>query len=235
MSGEHERTWTEKSAAQIPSTLWPDGFLFDEIKERSRILDVGCGAGALAVHLAGSGHELEGVDLSRDAIAVARREAGQRGVEARCRFQVCSAVALEYSSEFDVAIVQAVLTTVERPSDRRQIMAKLQTALRPTGILYLAEFAQTWHRPDYRRRYLTDESRTGELGLFIVADAGGTEIYRAKHFSQREIVDLLVDAQFMIEKFRHADFRTRSGNVVDGFQVIARPAAGAPRTPGEGP
>jgi SAM-dependent methyltransferase len=42
-----------------------------------RVLDVGCGAGRVSIHLQGQGHEVVGVDVSPGAVEVA----GRRGVE----------------------------------------------------------------------------------------------------------------------------------------------------------
>jgi ubiquinone/menaquinone biosynthesis C-methylase UbiE len=47
----------------------------------ARVLDVGCGSGFLALLLAEAGHAVVGLDLSAGMLAVARREAGRRGLE----------------------------------------------------------------------------------------------------------------------------------------------------------
>jgi ubiquinone/menaquinone biosynthesis C-methylase UbiE len=228
--GEGDSTWIKKKASDIPSTLWPDELFFKALKPNSRILDLGCGTGMLAVHLAKLGHDVTGVDLSVDAVDAANQLARSHLVEHRCRFQRGSAEALTFlGKHFDVAIMQAVLTTVTKVLGRRTILESARSVLRPEGILYMAEFAQTWHRPHYRDRYLRDESTTGELGLFIVHAEDGSELYRAKHFSERELVDLLIGAGFAIETFKHEKVKTRSGNIINGFQVIARPDPGSIR------
>ena len=49
------------------------------IPEASRVLDVGCGYGRIAVALAAVGHRVTGVDIAPALMTEARRRAGGRG------------------------------------------------------------------------------------------------------------------------------------------------------------
>lgn len=51
-----------------------------------RAVDLGCGTGANAVHLASEGFEATGVDFSEVALAKARQRARSAGVDDACRF-----------------------------------------------------------------------------------------------------------------------------------------------------
>ncbi|MFO7549279.1 MAG: class I SAM-dependent methyltransferase [Acidimicrobiia bacterium] len=53
-------------------------------KTHPRVIDLGCGTGSNAVHLAGLGFEVTGVDFSAVALAKAEARAAEAGVE--CRF-----------------------------------------------------------------------------------------------------------------------------------------------------
>jgi cyclopropane fatty-acyl-phospholipid synthase-like methyltransferase len=67
------------------------------------VLDIGCGAGDNAIHLAARGYRVHGIDLSAAAIARAKRAAQQRGVTAD--FRVADIFALpEGEPAFDTAI-----------------------------------------------------------------------------------------------------------------------------------
>lgn len=75
-----------------------------------RILDYGCGTGALAIALAGKGHQVDGFDLSDKGIEIAAKAAERSGVEEKTNFVVANAEELPYPDEtFDLVIGKAVL------------------------------------------------------------------------------------------------------------------------------
>jgi SAM-dependent methyltransferase len=70
---------------------------------RGKVLDIGCGAGDNAVHLASRGHMVFGIDLSAAAIERAQRAAAERGVAVA--FKVANVFSLSpMELEFDTAI-----------------------------------------------------------------------------------------------------------------------------------
>jgi len=72
-----------------------------EIKPGDRVLDLGCGDGALTVQLLAEGCSVVGVDASAEQIEAARA----RGLDAR----VMSGEALEFTEEFDIVFSNAAL------------------------------------------------------------------------------------------------------------------------------
>ena len=68
-----------------------------------RVIDVGCGTGENAIHLAQNGHDVLGIDAAQKAIEQARQKTADR--KSSARFQVHDALALETLDEtFDTAI-----------------------------------------------------------------------------------------------------------------------------------
>ncbi len=95
---------------------------------RERILDLGCGDGALTAKLAALGCEVIGVDSSPAQVAAA----GKLGLDAR----VMDAQALDFDAEFDAVFTNAVLHWIPRAD---AVIAGVRRALRPGGR-FVGEF-----------------------------------------------------------------------------------------------
>jgi trans-aconitate methyltransferase len=88
-----------------------------------RILDLGCGDGALTEKLAATGASVIGIDASADMIAAAKR----RGLDAR----VMDAYRLTFHSEFDAVFSNAAMHWMKRDPDA--VLDGVFRALRPGG------------------------------------------------------------------------------------------------------
>jgi SAM-dependent methyltransferase len=87
-----------------------------------RILDLGCGDGALTAELVARGADVVGVDRSAEMVGAARA----RGLDAR----VMDLTALTFSDEFDAAFSNAVLHWIHAQDD---VLAGVCRALRAGG------------------------------------------------------------------------------------------------------
>jgi trans-aconitate methyltransferase len=94
-----------------------------------RILDIGCGDGALTEKLVGAGCEVVGVDTSADQVAAAQR----RGLDAR----VVDGERLTFDNEFDAVFSNSALHWMMHADD---VIAGVWRALRPGGR-FVAEMA----------------------------------------------------------------------------------------------
>lgn len=93
-----------------------------------RILDLGCGDGALTVRLVEAGAEVVGTDFSADMVA----GASALGLDAR----VLDGHALTFDREFDAVFSNAALHWMTRPD---AVIAGVARALKPGGR-FVAEF-----------------------------------------------------------------------------------------------
>ncbi|MBE1158838.1 class I SAM-dependent methyltransferase [Dyella acidiphila] len=93
-----------------------------------RILDLGCGDGALTLKLVQAGCEVLGVDSSAPMIDAARK----LGVPAR----VMDGASLDFTAEFDAVFSNAALHWMPQPE---QVIAGIWRALKPGGR-FVAEF-----------------------------------------------------------------------------------------------
>jgi trans-aconitate methyltransferase len=92
-------------------------------KPGERILDLGCGDGALTEKLVAAGAHVVGVDASDDMIKAAR----QRGLDAR----VMDAYDLALGGEFDAVFSNAALHWMKRDPDT--VISGVRRALKPGG------------------------------------------------------------------------------------------------------
>ena len=100
-----------------------------------RILDCACGIGTQAIGFAQAGHRVVGSDLSPGAVARARREAEQRGLN--ISFAVSDMTSLTGFEEgaFDVvAVMDNALPHLAAPQ-LSQALRAMSTKLKPNGLL----------------------------------------------------------------------------------------------------
>ncbi len=93
-----------------------------------RILDVGCGDGALTRRIADAGADVIGIDISQSLLSAAR----ELGLDARCM----SVTDMAFDAEFDAVFSNAVLHWVQEPE---RAIDRMRAALKDGGRL-VAEF-----------------------------------------------------------------------------------------------
>lgn len=220
------RDWEKFPVDNIPSTLQLYPILFERIQPELRIIDIGCGEGTISLDLLAKGYgPIIGIDLNEQCVECASERLKQRpeAQQNRCRFELRDALDAGYEDGiFDVGIMQAFMTTLTTPHDRASALREARRILKPDGGLYMAEFMQTWRHPLYYRRYIEGERETGKMGSFFARDLESGEIlYQAHHYSERELVDLLLEAGFKIQNWSYERFITRTGNTINGAVIWA--------------
>lgn len=110
----------------------------------ARVLEAGCGRGALAAALAGLGYRVTGVDRDADMAAAA----GRRGVP------VIEADVRDISGEYDVVLFTRSLHHAESLDE---ILAHAVTLLAPDGRILIEEFA--WERVDQAAAHFLYDNR----------------------------------------------------------------------------
>ena len=100
--------------------------------EPCRAIDLGCGAGNYAVYLASKGFEVTGVDFSRTAIKLAKKNAKKNGV--KCEFLVADVVngLDKVQSGCDFAYDWGLLHHI-MPEDRQKYVANVHRLLNSGG------------------------------------------------------------------------------------------------------
>lgn len=145
------------------------------------ILDVGCGTGDVAIHLAGLGYEVVGIDIVEAAIAKAegKRAALPAEVRARLTFRVAdglrpSALGMPFGSVVDSGFLHLL-----DPDESDGFIGELRSVLRPGGRYYLHAFAVEFAAVNMPRAITDGELRrrfTGGRGWRIL-DIRPAEFY----------------------------------------------------------
>jgi ubiquinone/menaquinone biosynthesis C-methylase UbiE len=134
-------------------TMW----VYDNVRRNSALLDLGCGAGMLAL-LKRKGVALTGVDLSEECVAAARRNGYDETVLAELHALPFPDASFDYVASLDVI--------GHIPAEQKDaVLAEIKRVLRPDGVtLHGIECTDR----AARRRY--DEMSAEELRRFIGID-----------------------------------------------------------------
>lgn len=108
--------------------------LWEELAERhgGPILELGCGTGRVALHLARRGHEVIGLDVDPELLAVL--DARAQGLQVKAHL----ADAREFELQKPAALVLApthLLQLLRGPGERGECLRSVATSLRPGGLL----------------------------------------------------------------------------------------------------
>jgi len=127
MSGDYAKfaTYMEPGALEILSQL--------QIPPGSDVLDVGCGAGQIALPMARAGVNVTGIDIATNLIAIARARAAQEGLPVR--FDEGDAEDLPYpDASFDTVVSLIGAMFAPRPE---RVAAEFVRVCRPGGRIIM--------------------------------------------------------------------------------------------------
>ena len=139
-----------------------------------RVLDVGCGTGALAARLAGIGYEVVGLDPSQGMLDVMRKRAPE--VEAVRG----SATEMPFGDgEFDLSLSVATMHHIAEPDAVRRALGEMVRVVKPAGrILVWDHNPRNPYWPYLMRRVPQDRGDERLIGLEELLsglEAGGAE------------------------------------------------------------
>jgi SAM-dependent methyltransferase len=101
----------------------------------ARILELGCGTGALSCMLAERGFDVTGIDISASAISFARAAAVTRA--ARVQFEVAEACSWRVPAEaFDIVIDSHLLHCISPKNDRAKLLEQMARCLAKGGEVW---------------------------------------------------------------------------------------------------
>lgn len=177
-AAEYDRRWRRYLEATLPPTLRAA-----DLPPAARVLDVGCGTGALLAMIAARDASVtaHGVDLTPAMLEVARDRLG-----ARAALVAADAGALPFrSSAYDVVLTASALRHWPRPV---HVLAEILRVLRPGGRLVLTDWSAdhlvTRLRSAYSRRADPSHVHTHSAGeVREMLDRAGFEEIRGSGYS----------------------------------------------------
>jgi len=132
--------------------------LEEEGKIVGEVLDLGCGTGENALHLASRGHRVVGIDGSPTAIDAARRKGAERGIEAT--FLVGDALELRRLRRRFETVIDCGLFHVFTDEERQRYVESLGEVLASGGVIHVLCFSDA-EPPGFGPRRVSEEELRG--------------------------------------------------------------------------
>lgn len=157
--------------------------LLDEYAPQAPVLDVGCGSGDLAIHLARRGLAVLGVDFVEAAVvrANAKKASLPPEVAQRLEFRVSDALRPSLLGRVFGSVVDSGFFHLFDRGQCDRYADELAQVLLPKGRLYLHEFAEEFPIPNVPRQVTEAELRE----RFTAAQGWRLLTTRAAEFSSR--------------------------------------------------
>jgi SAM-dependent methyltransferase len=133
------------------------------------VLDVGCGTGENALHLAARGHAVMGLDGSETAIARAREKAAARGLRG-AQFHVWDALELRRLRKSFDTVIDSGLFHVFTDEQRRPYAQALAEVTAPGSDLWILCWSDEEPPGPGPRRVAEHELRDAFRSIFAVMD-----------------------------------------------------------------
>lgn len=197
----------DESLAGTPLLDLDLAFVERYLTRNSRVIDLGCGTGRIAIPLAKIGHAVTAVDLSEEMLRVAGEKAAAAGVRLdRAKANIAAADAFRLQS-FDAALFMfATLGMIARADARRRVIENAFRLVKPGG-LFLLHVHSRWHHLHTAagRRWLVRDvfrrmARHPEAGDWKMHHHAGQTGWTMHLFTRREVLGLLRGAGFEILK-----------------------------------
>jgi ubiquinone/menaquinone biosynthesis C-methylase UbiE len=111
------------------------------ISEGSRVLDIGCGTGSLAIACARRGAQVTGIDISPQMLDIARRKVEQAGLTDSITLLQMSAIELDerFESESFDTIMSSLTFSELSDDEQRFVLRQCQRLLKNGGRLVVAD------------------------------------------------------------------------------------------------
>lgn len=151
------------------------------LSKDKKVIDIGCGVGTIPFYIASKGINVVGVDISENAITVAKENAEYLKVNKRILFRVVDFPKSDINGKYGLVLMSEVL---EHLPDDNLVLKKVRKNLVKGGILIAS--SPSIHAPLYR---------IGLLGKF------DKEVGHLRRYSENDFKELFKQSGYKIIKF----------------------------------
>ena len=106
-----------------------------KVNENTKLADFGCGPGLYTTPLAETGAKVTGIDFNKVAIDHAKKVAQVKNLD--IKYIVADYLKFETEEQFDLIIMIFTDYCVLSPEQRKVLLSKFRTMLKPNGLLFL--------------------------------------------------------------------------------------------------
>ena len=203
---------------------WPEGFILENfipyhLLDGKDVLEIGCGAGLITSHLAKCGAKLTAIDLTKNAVSMARK---------RFELEKLNADILQMDAEkldfidnsLDYIISWGV---IHHSGDMQAIISEIRRTLRPGGKAFIMVYNKNSLRYHVFCRFWLGVVRLRFLRQNLQEIVGSiTDGYIARHLTKIEFRDIV--SGFSLSKFTYSDeITTISYYLLGPFRRLLKP------------
>lgn len=189
------------------------------LKERAKILDLGCGPGLYCTRFSQNGLDVIGMDYSRNSISYAKKYADKNCLNIQYIYQ--DYLTMEYSCEFDAIFLIYCDLGALSDSRRDLLLEKIHKALKPEGIFVFDVFTRfNWEQKFMRNWYMCEsgfwrpyphlvleqtfdyETENVILRQYIISDNRGelaTYNLRDHYYTKQNILQLMMEHGYHVQ------------------------------------
>ncbi len=189
------------------------------LKENSKILDLGCGPGLYCTRFSQRGLDVVGMDYSSNSISYAKTYADTNGLNIQYIYQ--DYITMDYSDEFDAIFLIYCDLGALTDSKRDLLLEKINKALKPDGIFVFDVFTRyNWEQKSKRDWYLSEsgfwrpyphlvleqtfeyEEENVYLRQYIIIDSKGevsTYNLRDHYYSKQTVLQLMKKHGYQVQ------------------------------------
>lgn len=188
-----EKIYAEMSPEDIPWNIVDppeilQSLIASDLLRPCKVMELGCGAGNYVIHFARNGFDAAGVDISENAIGMARASALRAGVS--CAFIVADVLGdmAEIKDKFDFVYDWELLHHIF-PDDRDRYFGNVGRLLQPGGRYLSVSFSEK-------------SKQFGGVGKYRKTPLG-TVLY----FSSEPELERLLSKRFVVEDMKTVDIK----------------------------